>query len=94
MQNRKTHAVMILLAVVNGLLVAIRSPAKKDWDIPTYSIGSMKSIATIIFSKFSKSSKKYLTFEIKRQKDHTNMSILLHSGSRVIVQGFTGGEGI
>lgn len=93
MQKMNTHAVMILLAVVHGHLVANRSPAKKDREMPTWSIGSMKSIALIIFSKFSKSSKKYLTFEIKRQKEHTDMSILLHSGSRVIVQGFTGSEG-
>ncbi len=33
-QKRKTQAVMILLPVVNGLLVAIRSPAKNDWEIP------------------------------------------------------------
>jgi hypothetical protein len=45
MQKRNTHAVMILLAVVYGRLVAISSPAKNDWEIPIYSMGSMKSIA-------------------------------------------------
>ena len=58
MQKRKTHAVMIRLAVVKGLLVAISSPAKNDWEIPIYNMGSMKSMSPIIFSKFNKSKKK------------------------------------
>jgi len=64
MQKRKTHAVIIRLAAVNGLLVAISIPAKKDWEIPRYRTGSMKSMVTIIFCKFNKSRKNYLTFEI------------------------------
>jgi hypothetical protein len=63
-QKRNNHAVMILLAVLNGFLVAMRRPAKKDCDMPIYSIGSMKSMTTIIFSKFNKRTKNYLIFEI------------------------------
>ena len=33
-QKRNSHAVMILLAVLNGLLVAIRRPAKNDCEMP------------------------------------------------------------
>ena len=33
MQKRKTHAVMILSALVKGLRVAISRPAKKDCEI-------------------------------------------------------------
>lgn len=40
MQKRKTHAVIILFAVVKGFRVAIRSPAKNDWVIPIYKTGS------------------------------------------------------
>ena len=50
MQKRNTHAVIIRLAVVNGLLVAMRSPAKKDCVIPIYNTGSMKSMPVGIFS--------------------------------------------
>jgi hypothetical protein len=60
MQKRKTHAVISLLATVYGRLVAISSPAKNDWEIPIYNMGSMKSIGTIIISKFSKGRKKTL----------------------------------
>jgi hypothetical protein len=65
MQKRKTHAVISLLATVYGRLVAISNPAKNDWEMPIYNMGSMKSIATGIFSKFSKRKKKYSIFEIK-----------------------------
>jgi succinyl-CoA synthetase alpha subunit len=92
-QKRKTHAVMSRLAVVKGLLVAISSPAKNDWEIPIYNMGSMKFMVPIIFSKFNKSKKKYFTFEIKVQIHYHDMSILLNSKSKVIVQGFTGSEG-
>lgn len=93
MQKRKTHAVISLLATVYGRLVAISSPAKNDWEIPIYNMGSMKSIGTIIISKFSKRKKKNFTFEIKVRTQHQDMSILLTSKSKVIVQGFTGSEG-
>src|SRR5665647_552095 len=92
-QNRNTHAVMIRLAVVKGLLVAISSPAKNDCEIPIYNMGSMKSMLPIIFSKFNKTRKKYFTFEIKVLIHQHDMSILLNSKSKVIVQGFTGSEG-
>jgi hypothetical protein len=60
MQSRNTHAVIKRLEVLKGLLVAIRSPAKKDWAIPTYSIGSMNSMSTTNFSKISKRKKNIL----------------------------------
>jgi hypothetical protein len=50
MQKRKTHAVIIFCGVPYGFFVAMRRPAKKDWVIPMYSTGSMKSITLIIFS--------------------------------------------
>lgn len=60
MQRRKTHAVIKRFEVLKGLLVAIRSPAKKDWAIPTYSIGSMNSISKTNFSKISNRKKNIL----------------------------------
>jgi hypothetical protein len=63
-QKRKTHAVISLLATVYGRLVAISRPAKNDWEIPIYNMGSMKSIGAIIIGKFNKRMKKNFTFEI------------------------------
>jgi hypothetical protein len=63
-QKRNTHAVIILLAVVNGLRVARRSPAKNDCVIPIYNTGSMKFISAGICSEINKRIKKYLIFEI------------------------------
>jgi hypothetical protein len=41
---RNNQAAISLFAVVNGFLVEMSSPAKKDWEIPTYKTGSIYSI--------------------------------------------------
>jgi hypothetical protein len=62
-QKRNTHAVIILLAVVNGLRVARSSPAKNDCVIPIYNTGSIKSMPVGICSEINKRIKKYLIFK-------------------------------
>jgi hypothetical protein len=40
-QIKKSQAAISLFAVVTGFLVEIKSPAKKDWEMPIYRTGSM-----------------------------------------------------
>jgi hypothetical protein len=40
-QIRNNQAAISLLAVVGGFFVAMINPAKKDWDIPMYNMGSI-----------------------------------------------------
>jgi hypothetical protein len=42
-QSRNTQADISRLEVLNGLRVAISRPAKNDWAIPIYSMGSTNS---------------------------------------------------
>lgn len=92
MQVRKTHAASILFATVYGLFVEMSNPAKKDWEIPIYSIGSIFII--IQDSIYSKNSEKELILiSIFERHRLMIMSILLNKDLRVIVQGFTGSEG-
>jgi hypothetical protein len=43
-QIRNIHAAISLFAIVNGFLVEISRPEKKDWEIPIYNMGSMFTI--------------------------------------------------
>ena len=50
MHIRNSHAAISLLAMVNGFLVAISRPAKKDCDIPIYNRGAIFSMNKISFN--------------------------------------------